>query len=67
METPTMNLYRGCVVSFFLVIIGIASILFATVIGILGLFLLPALVGFCYLLVDTILVELLWWDRDRNG
>ena len=59
--------YRGCMMGCFLVFIALASLLFASIFGIAGLLLPPALIGFGYLLVDTILVELIWWLRDRNG
>lgn len=62
-----MNVYRGCMCAFFFVLIGAVSLLFASVLGLFGLLLPPLSVGFCYLLVDTVIVELMWWDRDRNG
>ena len=62
-----MDIYRGCIFTFFFAFIAALSLLFASVLGLFGLLLPPLLVGFCYLLVDTVIIELLWWDRDRNG
>jgi hypothetical protein len=53
-------------VALFMLIIGMISILFGLSLGLFGILLFPVLVGFCYLLVDTLLVELFWWLRDRN-
>ena len=61
-----MNLYRGCFMTFFLVIIASVSLLLASTLGLFGLLLPPAVIGFSYLLVDTLIVELLWLDRDRD-
>ncbi len=62
-----MNVYRGCIIGFFFVFIGIVSIVLSRAMGLFGLLLPPALVAFAYLLVDSILVELIWWDRDHNS
>jgi hypothetical protein len=62
-----MDFYRGCICTFFFALIAVVSLLFASVLGLFGLLLPPLAVGFCYLLVDTVIVELFWWDRDRNG
>jgi len=61
-----MDVYQGCLIGFFVILIGAVSVLLALSLGLFGLLLPSVLVGFCYLLVDTILVELMWWDRDRN-
>lgn len=61
-----MRPYKGCMLSLFGLVIGIFSIFFSQAFGLLGLLLPPALIGFGYLLVDTILVELFYWHRDRN-
>ena len=61
-----MNIYRGCMMAFFGLVIGAASILLSLSLGLFGLLLLPALVGFVYLLINTIIVELVWWDRNRH-
>lgn len=61
-----MNIYRGCMMAFFVMFIAVVSLFFASVLGLFGLLLPPLAVGFCYLLVDTIIVELIWWDRDRH-
>jgi hypothetical protein len=53
-------------VALFMLIIGMISIVLGLGLGLFGILLLPVLVGFCYLLVDSILVELLWWLRERN-
>ncbi|MBZ0280813.1 MAG: hypothetical protein K8L97_08730 [Anaerolineae bacterium] len=62
-----MRVYRGCMLSLFIAVIAIFSIFFSRAFGILGLLVPPALVGFGYLLVDTIIVELFYWTKDRNG
>jgi len=62
-----MRVYRGCMLSFFIVIIAAFSIFFSRAFGFLGLLIPPALVGFGYLLVDTFIVELFYWTQDRNG
>jgi len=66
MGIERVKTYRGCMMGCFLVFIALASLLFASIFGLVGLLLPPALIGFGYLLVDTILVELMWWDRNRN-
>lgn len=62
-----MNLYRGCIVGILLMCIALVALLFAAVLGLFGLLLPPLVVAFCYLLVDTVIVELLWWLRGRGG
>lgn len=62
-----MRVYRGCMLTIFGVIIGGFSIFFSQAFGILGLLLPPAVIGFGYLLVDTVIVELFHWTRERNG
>lgn len=62
-----MNVYRGCMIGFLVVIIGLVSLLLSVTFGLFGLLLPPLVVGFAYLLVDTLIVELIWWDRDQNS
>jgi hypothetical protein len=52
--------------SFFGLVIGIFSILLSRTFGLLGLLMPSAMVGFGYLLVDTIIVELYYINQDRN-
>lgn len=61
-----MKVYRGCMFSIFGLVIGAFSLLFSRSFGILGLFLPPALFGFGYLLVETIIVELYYSGQDSN-
>lgn len=61
-----MNMYRGCMMTIFISFIALVSLLFGAVLGLVGLLLPLLLVGFAYLLVNSIIVELMWWDRDRN-
>lgn len=61
-----MNLYRGCIFSFFGLVIGAFSILFSRSFGILGLLAPPALLVFTYLLVETIIVELYYILQNRD-
>ncbi len=61
-----MNLYRGCLFLFFGLVIGTFSVLMSSSFGLLGLLAPPALVGFAYILVDTIIVELYYINRDRD-
>ena len=65
-EKLPVNLYRGCIMTFFVILIALVSLLFASALGLFGLLLPPAAIGLCYLLVDTVIVELLWLDHDRN-
>lgn len=53
-----MNLYRGCMMSIFAIIIGIFSLLFSQSFGILGLLLPPALVTFTYAFAAAIIEEI---------
>lgn len=62
-----MDFYRGCICTLLIGFIAALSLVFASVLGLVGLLLPPVAVGLCYLVVDTVIVELLWWDRDRNG
>jgi hypothetical protein len=62
-----VDLYRGCICSILLGFIVVVALLFASVLGLVGLLIPPVAVGFCYLVIDTVIVELLWWDRDRNS
>jgi hypothetical protein len=52
--------------SFFGLVIGIFSVLFSRTFGLLGLLMPSALVGFGYLLVDTIIVELYYINQNHN-
>jgi len=52
--------------SFFGLVIGTFSILMSQSFGLLGLLTPPALLGFAYLLVETVIVELYYAHRDRN-
>lgn len=61
-----MKLYRGCMFSIFGLVIASFSILLSRTYGLAGLLLPPALVGFAYLLVETIIVELYWWHHDGD-
>jgi lipopolysaccharide export LptBFGC system permease protein LptF len=61
-----MRLYRGCIFSFFGLLIALFSFLLSRTYGLVGL-VLPSLVfGFTYLWVDSFLAELIRWDEDRN-
>ncbi|MBL8152555.1 MAG: hypothetical protein JNM70_00105 [Anaerolineae bacterium] len=64
-----MKVYRGCMFTIYAVIIGAFSILFSRAFGLIGLILPPLLIAFAYLLVDTLLLELLCWfyERDEQG
>ena len=61
-----MKVYRGCMFSFFGLIIGGFSLLLGGAFGIAGLLMPWALIGFGYLLVDTIIVELYYITRNQN-
>ena len=61
-----MDYYRGCMFTFFALVIGLFSILFGLSFGLLGLLLPPALIGFGYLLVDTLIVELYYINQDHD-
>ncbi len=64
-----MKVYRGCMFTIYAVFIGAFSILFSRAFGLIGLILPPLLIAFAYLLVDTVLLELLCWfyERDEQG
>lgn len=53
-----MNLYRGCLMGIFGLVIGVFSLLFSQTFGILGLLLPPALVTFAYALVAAVVEEI---------
>lgn len=53
-----MKLYRGCLLGFFGLIIGVFSLLFSQTFGLLGLLLPPALLTFAYTLVAAVVEEL---------
>ena len=61
-----MNLYRGCLFSFFGIIIGYFSILLGRAFGLIGLLMPSAMLGFAYLLVETIIVELYYFLTNQN-
>lgn len=61
-----MNLYRGCLFSFFGIIVGTFSILLSRTFGLIGLLMPSALIGFGYIVVETIIVELYYISRDRD-
>jgi predicted PurR-regulated permease PerM len=61
-----MRLYRGCILSFFGLVVGLFSYAFGQAFGLVGLLLPPALFGFVYIWIDSFLAELIRWDEDRN-
>jgi hypothetical protein len=67
MEDKPVDLYRGCICALLIGFIAALSLILASVLGLFGLLFPSLAVGFCYLVVDTVIVELMWWDRDHNG
>ncbi len=62
-----MRLYRGCMFSFLGVTVGGFSLLLAKGLGLVG-FLLPwVMIGCVYMFVESLLIELIDWDRGRNS
>lgn len=55
-----MNVYRGCMMALFGIIIGAFSLLFSGTFGLLGLLLPPALVTVTYAIVAAVIEELAW-------
>lgn len=53
-----MNVYRGCMMLLFGLIIGTFSLLFSQTFGLLGLLLPPALMTFAYALVAAVIEEI---------
>ncbi len=53
-----MNVYRGCMMILFGLIIGTFSLLFSQTFGLLGLLLPPALMTFAYALVAAVIEEI---------
>jgi hypothetical protein len=61
-----MPVYRGCMLACFGLIIGVFSIALSLSLGLIGLLLPPLAVGFAYKFIDSLILEILYWEEDRN-